>query len=50
MVTDILSKSTDLLVSGDEAPVERALGREAKGRVIELPDTISRKKQVALRS
>ncbi len=47
MVTDILSRSTDLLVSGDEAPVERALGREANDRVIELPDTISRKKQVA---
>jgi len=47
MVTDILSKSTDLLVSGDRAAAERAFGREARDGLIELPDVISRKKQVA---
>jgi manganese-dependent inorganic pyrophosphatase len=47
MVTDILSKGTDLLVSGDKGTVERALGQTATDGVIELPGVISRKKQVA---
>jgi manganese-dependent inorganic pyrophosphatase len=47
MVTDILGKSTDLLVSGDRAAAERALGADASDGVIELPGVISRKKQVA---
>ena len=47
MVTDILGKSTDLLVSGDRAAAERAWGAEASDGVIELPGVISRKKQVA---
>jgi manganese-dependent inorganic pyrophosphatase len=47
MVTDILSKGTDLLVSGDKGAVERALGQTATDGVIELPGVISRKKQVA---
>jgi manganese-dependent inorganic pyrophosphatase len=49
MITDIHSKGTDLLVSGDEAAVERTLGQTAKDGVIELPGVISRKKQLAPR-
>jgi len=49
MVTDIISKGTDLLVTGDEATVERTLGQTAADGVIELPGVISRKKQLAPR-
>jgi manganese-dependent inorganic pyrophosphatase len=49
MITDIHSKGTDLLVSGDEAAVERTLGQTAEDGVIELPGVISRKKQLAPR-
>jgi manganese-dependent inorganic pyrophosphatase len=49
MVTDILSEGTHLLIAGDTAAVERALGKRAKDGVIELPGVISRKKQVAPR-
>ncbi|MGD9694876.1 MAG: putative manganese-dependent inorganic diphosphatase [Thermoleophilia bacterium] len=47
MVTDILTKGTDLLVSGDVPAVERAFGVDAVDRVLELPGVMSRKKQVA---
>jgi manganese-dependent inorganic pyrophosphatase len=47
MVTDILSKGTDLLVVGDTGAVGRALDAEAQDSVIELPGVMSRKKQVA---
>jgi manganese-dependent inorganic pyrophosphatase len=47
MVTDILKEETHLLVAGDKAAVERALGERAQDGVIELPGVISRKKQVA---
>jgi manganese-dependent inorganic pyrophosphatase len=47
MVTDILSKSTHLLVAGDEAHVERAFGTAPEDGVVELPGVMSRKKQVA---
>jgi manganese-dependent inorganic pyrophosphatase len=47
MVTDILGRSTELLVSGDRAAAARALGQEGGGGVIVLPGVISRKKQVA---
>jgi manganese-dependent inorganic pyrophosphatase len=47
MVTDILTKGTDLLISGDAGPVERAFGQQATDGVIALPDVMSRKKQVA---
>jgi len=47
MVTDIASKGTQLLVAGDEAPVERAFSVEALDGVLELPGVMSRKKQVA---
>ena len=46
MVTDILTRSTDLLVAGDRAPVERAFGRPMTDGVLELPNVMSRKKQV----
>jgi manganese-dependent inorganic pyrophosphatase len=47
MVTDIVSKGTDLLVAGDAAPVERAFGRELENGSLPLPAVMSRKKQVA---
>ena len=47
MVTDILSKGTDLLVAGDEGPVERAFGKELEQGSLPLPMVMSRKKQVA---
>jgi manganese-dependent inorganic pyrophosphatase len=47
MVTDILSRGTELLVAGDKAPVERAFGVEARDSVLDLPGVMSRKKQVA---
>jgi manganese-dependent inorganic pyrophosphatase len=47
MVTDVLSKSTYLLVSGERVQVERALEAQATDSVIELPGVMSRKKQVA---
>jgi manganese-dependent inorganic pyrophosphatase len=49
MVTDILSKGTDLLVAGDRAPVERAFGERMEDGRLELPGVMSRKKQVAPR-
>ena len=47
MVTDVLSKGTELLVAGDTAAVSRAFGVEADDSVIELPGVMSRKKEVA---
>jgi manganese-dependent inorganic pyrophosphatase len=47
MVTDVLSKGTELLVAGDTASVARAFGVQAQDSVIELPGVMSRKKQVA---
>ena len=47
IVTDILRKGSELYVSGDLAPVERAFGSTAHGRVLDLPGVMSRKKQVA---
>ncbi len=49
MVTDVLSKGTDLLVAGDVAAVARTFGVAAHDSVIELPGVMSRKKQVAPR-
>jgi manganese-dependent inorganic pyrophosphatase len=46
MVTDILGKGTQLLVTGDRGPVERGFGRKTEGGVIALPGVMSRKKQV----
>ena len=47
MVTDILTKGTKLLVSGNPAPLERAFECEEDDGVIDLPGVMSRKKQVA---
>jgi manganese-dependent inorganic pyrophosphatase len=49
MVTDVLDKATDLLVSGDMGAVSRAFAVEPEnGRCkLELPGVMSRKKQVA---
>jgi manganese-dependent inorganic pyrophosphatase len=47
MVTDILDKSTNLLVAGDLSGVERTFGASAASGMIELPGVMSRKKQVA---
>jgi manganese-dependent inorganic pyrophosphatase len=47
MITDVLAKSTDLLVAGDVAAVARTLGKQAQDSRIELPGVMSRKKQVA---
>jgi manganese-dependent inorganic pyrophosphatase len=47
MVTDILAKGTSLLVCGEEARVERALGERNGDGVIDLPGVMSRKKQLA---
>jgi manganese-dependent inorganic pyrophosphatase len=46
MVTDILSKGSELLVAGDRRPAERAFGPPTNGS-ISLPGVMSRKKQVA---
>ena len=47
MVTDVLSKGTDLLVAGDVNGVARAFGAAAHDSQIELPGVMSRKKEVA---
>jgi manganese-dependent inorganic pyrophosphatase len=47
MVTDILARSTTLLVAGPEPLLERAFGQPVVHGSIDLPDVMSRKKQVA---
>jgi manganese-dependent inorganic pyrophosphatase len=47
MVTDVLSKGTQLLVAGDVHAVARAFGQAPHDSQIELPGVMSRKKQVA---
>jgi manganese-dependent inorganic pyrophosphatase len=47
MLTDILARATDLLVSGELAGVEQAFGSPCEDGMIHLPDVMSRKKQVA---
>jgi manganese-dependent inorganic pyrophosphatase len=47
MVTDVLTKGTDLLVAGDVSGVARAFGTAARNSHIELPGVMSRKKEVA---
>jgi manganese-dependent inorganic pyrophosphatase len=47
MVTDILSKGTELLAVGDRGTLERAFGRPTADGVVSLPGVMSRKKQVA---
>jgi manganese-dependent inorganic pyrophosphatase len=47
MVTDVLSKGTQLLVAGDVHGVARAFGVSPHDSQIELPGVMSRKKEVA---
>jgi manganese-dependent inorganic pyrophosphatase len=47
MVTDIMSKGTELYAAGDKLPLERAFGPPSDGHVFDLPGVMSRKKQVA---
>ena len=47
MVTDILARSTTLLVAGHEQLAERAFGKPVVDGTIDLPGVMSRKKQVA---
>lgn len=47
MITDVLSKGTDLLIAGDSAQVARIFGVPAEDGHLELPGVMSRKKQVA---
>jgi manganese-dependent inorganic pyrophosphatase len=47
MVTDVLTKGTDLLVAGDVTGVARAFSTQAHDSSIELPGVMSRKKEVA---
>jgi manganese-dependent inorganic pyrophosphatase len=47
MLTDILAKGTDLLVTGDTSAAERAFGQPTRDGVLDLPGVMSRKKQVA---
>jgi manganese-dependent inorganic pyrophosphatase len=47
MVTNIMEKGTRLIVAGDTAAAAKAFGSEAQDGVVDLPDVMSRKKQVA---
>jgi manganese-dependent inorganic pyrophosphatase len=47
MVTDVMAKSTELLVVGDAATVARTFGVKARDGQIDLPGVMSRKKEVA---
>ncbi len=47
MITDVLTKGTNLLVAGDTATVARSFGLRPEDSMIELPGVMSRKKEVA---
>ncbi|MGN6167584.1 MAG: putative manganese-dependent inorganic diphosphatase [Solirubrobacteraceae bacterium] len=47
MITDVLSKGTDLLVAGNMASVARTFAADPQDGRIELPGVMSRKRQVA---
>ncbi len=49
MITDVMSKGTDLLVAGDVGAVARTFDVAPEDSTIELPGVMSRKKQVAPR-
>jgi manganese-dependent inorganic pyrophosphatase len=49
MITDIVEKGTKLLVCGEEARVQGALGEPNGNGLIDLPGVMSRKKQLAPR-
>jgi manganese-dependent inorganic pyrophosphatase len=47
MVTDTMSKGTELIASGDRGTLERAFDQPLSDGVVSLPGVMSRKKQVA---
>ena len=47
MITDILTKGTDLLVAGDVLMVARCFDAATQDSTVELPGVMSRKKEVA---
>jgi manganese-dependent inorganic pyrophosphatase len=47
MITDVVAKGTEMLVSGDVQAIARSFGVEASDSTIELPGVMSRKKEVA---
>jgi manganese-dependent inorganic pyrophosphatase len=47
MVTDIMSRGTQLYASGDRGVLERAFGAPGADGAVDLPGVMSRKKQVA---
>ena len=47
MVTDIVTKGTELLATGDRGTLERAFDQAAADGLFGLPGVMSRKKQVA---
>jgi manganese-dependent inorganic pyrophosphatase len=47
MITDVVAKGTEMLVSGDIPAVARAFGVEATDSTVDLPGVMSRKKEVA---
>ncbi|HKH17542.1 MAG TPA: putative manganese-dependent inorganic diphosphatase, partial [Solirubrobacteraceae bacterium] len=49
MVTNIMSKGTQLYASGDRSALERAFGHPGDDGVVDLPGVMSRKKQLAPR-
>jgi len=49
MVTDIMSKGTQLYTSGDGGALDRAFGNRSADGIVDLPGVMSRKKQVAPR-
>ncbi|MGH3264319.1 MAG: DHHA2 domain-containing protein, partial [Trebonia sp.] len=49
MVTDVVSKSTEMLVAGDVATVARSFGVQQADSTVVLPGVMSRKKEVAPR-
>ena len=49
MVTNIMSKGTQLYASGDRSALERAFGHRGDDGVVDLPGVMSRKKQLAPR-
>jgi manganese-dependent inorganic pyrophosphatase len=47
MITDVVEKGTEMIISGDVQAVARSFGVEASDSTLELPGVMSRKKEVA---
>jgi len=47
MITDVLTKGTELLIAGDTLAVARSFGADPHDSTIDLPGVMSRKKEVA---